>query len=159
MTRRSAFAMSLAFSVLAFAPVAHAQADSARRTSTAAARGGRSTDEALISNTRRLWELFAKKDVEGFKRLIAPPGIAVDATGINLHFDPQTMTQCEVANYELREFHTTRITSDVVVVSYAATQNGTCQGQAMPSKVYATDTWVRMQGRWLSKVHTEATAM
>ena len=130
-----------------------AQADTAKP---APQRGG-GLEATLVANERRLWELFAKKDVAGIKRFIAPRAVSVYASGIH-DFDPERIAACEIKNYELGDFRVVRVSADAGIVTYSATQDVTCGDHKGPAKVFASTTWVRRGGRWLSLFRQESPA-
>jgi hypothetical protein len=48
-----------------------------------------------------------------------------------------------------------RLSQDVVVLSYTATQYATCAGKKMPPKVYATSIYVKQKGKWMQTQYQE----
>jgi hypothetical protein len=45
-----------------------------------------------------------------------------------------------------------------VVMTYAATQDATCEGKKQTGNVFATSIWQKKGGKWLSPFHQETEA-
>ena len=48
-----------------------------------------------------------------------------------------------------------KLGADVVLLSYTATQDATCEGQKMPPKVYSSSIDVRQKGKWMMTHYQE----
>ena len=62
---------------------------------------------------------------------------------------------CEVKSFDFQEVKARRVTDDVVILSYVATQDASCGGQQLVPKVFATSVYVRHEGKWLSTNYQE----
>lgn len=120
--------------------------------------GMSAADSALVAREKEAWDAFAKKDVARFNRVLAGDAIlSIDPNGIGT-FDPTMMNQCEVRRWALGDMKVTHVTADVALLTYSATVDGTCMGDPIPPKVYASSIWVRRGDRWVGHFHQETVA-
>jgi hypothetical protein len=47
------------------------------------------------------------------------------------------------------------VTPDVVILSYAATQDTTCEGRKLPARLQSVAVYVRNGGKWLQTSYQE----
>jgi hypothetical protein len=66
-----------------------------------------------------------------------------------------TDSRCVVNSFSLSDFSYMWLDKDTVVMTYAATQDATCEGKQQAAKVLATSIWQKKGGKWLSPFHQE----
>ena len=59
---------------------------------------------------------------------------------------------------ELSNIKVTFLTSDAALITYKATQDATCNGQAAPPAVWASSAYVKRGGKWFAASHQETPA-
>jgi hypothetical protein len=69
-----------------------------------------------------------------------------------------TDARCVVNSFSLSGFSYMWLDKDTVVMTYAATQDATCDGKKQAGKVFATSIWQKKGGKWLSPFHQETEA-
>ncbi len=69
-----------------------------------------------------------------------------------------TDARCVVNGFSLSDFSYIWLDKDTVVMTYAATQDATCDGKKQAGKVFATSIWQKKGGKWLSPFHQETEA-
>lgn len=115
----------------------------------------------LIAAEHGAWTAWVNKDTTAFIRDIDRKSVMVDMMGrntLNLGEVAKGMATCQLTGHNLDSFQTTQVTPDVVVLSYKATVQGTCNGQKVPD-VWATSTYVKRGGKWIAVYHTETPLM
>jgi uncharacterized protein (TIGR02246 family) len=65
---------------------------------------------------------------------------------------------CVMNSFEFHDAQLRQITPDVAILSFRATQDTNCGGQALPSSVHATSVYVRRDGDWLVTSYQETPA-
>ena len=69
-----------------------------------------------------------------------------------------TDARCVVNSFSLSGFSYMLLDKYTVVMTYAATQDATCEGKKQAGKVFATSIWQKKGGKWLSPFHQETEA-
>lgn len=139
------------FAFLLAATVAHAQIRAAQPG------GAAEVEVTLISNEKRTWELYKKKDVKGLAELTAedyydiyPTGEAVDKKRYLAD-----VLETEVKDYSLSDFKVVMLNEAAAIVVYRAKVQGVARGRDIKSEVAVTSGWARRGGRWLNVFYRE----
>jgi uncharacterized protein (TIGR02246 family) len=114
----------------------------------------------LMAIEKGLWTAWGKKDGEPFKKMLTADAVEVVAgtepvVGRDAIVKVITTLPCELRSFAFQDGKLRRLSPDVVVLSYTATQDATCEGQKMPPRVYATSIYVRQKGKWLQTNYQE----
>jgi hypothetical protein len=135
---------------LARTPDALAQGGAARAKNAA-------VEGLLVSNERRTWELYKKRDVKGLAELTAedyydiyPDGEAVDKKRYLAD-----VLETEVKDYALSDFKVIMLNASAAVVVYRAKVQAASKGREIKSEVAVTSGWARRGGRWLNVFYRE----
>jgi hypothetical protein len=111
----------------------------------------------LSAHEKTLWEAIKNKNWDAFSAGTAPELMDVDSMGTVMNkaqlldnFKMFTMTE-----YTLSDFKTFMLDKDAVVLSYTADSSGVMNGQTEKTKVVHTTTYVKQNGKWWPKFHTE----
>ena len=154
----------LTFLILCLASFAHAQQATPAASPSPAPKPAMTKAQSqrlIISTEKKLWEAWKNKDIKPFKTYLSADSIMVGDSGVANKTDAlkelETMT-CEVKSYELSDIKVTFLDSDAALMTYKATQDATCGGQAAPPAVWATSAFVKRGGRWLAASHQETPA-
>ena len=68
------------------------------------------------------------------------------------------VASCEVKSYNLSGFKTKALSPTLMLVTYKATAEGTCDNQKIPSPVYSSSIWERQGADWIGVFHQESMA-
>ena len=114
----------------------------------------------LMVIEQRLWTAWGKKDAGPTQRHLTEDAVQLVAgtapvTGRDAIADAIRTLPCELRNFSFQDTDLRRLTSDVVVLSYTATQDSSCEGKPLPAKVRATAIYVRQKGSWLQASYQE----
>lgn len=116
-----------------------------------------SVEETLISNEKRTWELYKKKDVKGLAELTAedyydiyPSGEAVDKRRYLAD-----VLETEVKDYSLSDFKVIVLNEAAAIVVYKAKVHGAVKEREIKSEVAVTSGWARRGGKWLNVFYRE----
>ena len=147
--RTSAALILLLTLTFACAPDARAQGGAAAKNS--------AVEGLLVSNERRTWELYKKKDVKGLAELTAedyydiyPDGEAVDKKRYLAD-----VLATEVKDYSLSDFKVVMLNASAAIVVYRAKVHGVVSGREIKSEVAVTSGWAMRGGRWLNVFYRE----
>jgi len=130
---------ALAFALSSFAQAGDLQAD-------------------LIANEKALWTAFAKKDAEAFKKHLAPDVVNVEANlapmiGVDAYLKRVNSGNCELHSVEMQDVKMTRLSTDVVALSFIATSNLVCDGKREPPRQAVTSIWQQQNGKWVNRIY------
>jgi hypothetical protein len=119
------------------------------------------SQRTIIATEKKLWEAWKNKDVKPFKANLSADSIMIGDTGVanktTAVKDLESMA-CEVKTYELSDIKVTFLNSSAALLTYKATQDVTCGGQAAPAAVWASSAYVMRGGKWLAASHQETVA-
>ena len=114
-------------------------------------------ERLLVSNEKRTWELYKKRDVKGLAELTAedyydiyPDGEAVDKKRYLAD-----VLETEVKDYSLSDFKVIMLNASAAIVVYRAKVHGAVKGREIRSEVAVTSGWARRGGRWLNVFYRE----
>jgi hypothetical protein len=115
----------------------------------------------MISTEKKLWEAWKSKDYKPFRTYLTSDSVNIGDQGVagkNDLLKAFESMSCEVKSYELSDIKVIFLDSDAALITYKATQDGTCGGQTLPTAVWASSTYVRRGGKWLAASHQETPA-
>jgi hypothetical protein len=79
-----------------------------------------------------------------------------------MQWDPAKTTDmfkgCVTGKWSWKDAKATPISTDIVVLTYTASGDQTCQGKKAPSPIHALSVWQRKGGQWVAVAHSETTA-
>jgi uncharacterized protein (TIGR02246 family) len=114
----------------------------------------------LMAQEKSLWTAWAKKDAEPFKKLLTADAVEIiagtaPATGLDAIVKDITSHNCEMKSFAHQNPKLRKLGADVVVLTYTATQDTTCDGKKLPAKLFATVIYVRQKGKWMQTQYQE----
>ena len=115
----------------------------------------------IISTEKKLWEAWKTKDRKVFKANLSADSLMIGDTGVASKADAlreMESMSCEVKSYALSDIKVTFMNNDAALITYKATQDATCGGQAVPAAIWATSAYVKRGGRWYAASHQETPA-
>jgi ketosteroid isomerase-like protein len=109
----------------------------------------------IVDLEKSITQAFKDKQVERFKKYLAPDFIGVDADGIK-------DADAEVANVEKSDVHENAFTDikvtfpspDVAVITYKVTTQATSDGRDTSGTYNSASVWAKRGGKWLAVLHT-----
>ena len=120
------------------------------------------SDDALRTILLRKGDEFMaalkKHDRAGIASTLAPEFVAVGGTATATGVDEtlKVLMSCDLMSYHIAESVLRQVSPTAAILITKQHQQITCFGHPAPVVVYATDTYVKRDGRWLILIHTEA---
>jgi hypothetical protein len=115
--------------------------------------------ENLAAIEQMTWEAWANNDAAAYGKFLAEGTIGIGLTGITIGKDeniaPVAAGSCDVNSYELGEITAHKVAEGVVILTYEATQDATCDGVRVPEHVYSSSVWVEKDGEWYIAMYHE----
>lgn len=114
----------------------------------------------LIAIEKRLWTAWGKKDAEPTRKSLTTDAVMIVAgtapiAGRDAIAKAISTLPCELRSFDFQNVELRQLTSDVVVLSYTATQDASCEGKKLPAKIRSTSIYVRQKGNWLQASYQE----
>jgi hypothetical protein len=115
------------------------------------------TEASAIEMEKATWDMFKKRDYDGFGGMLTSDNLYVGADGV---FDKEANLK-SAREYELIEaafsdWKYLPIGNNAFVVTYTVTAKGKTGGKEQPAQtVRASSGWVKQDGKWLSNYHQE----
>jgi hypothetical protein len=111
----------------------------------------------LISNERRTWELYKKKDVKGLAELTAEDyyDIYPDGEAVDKRRYLADVLETEVKDYSLSDFKVIMLNASAAIVVYRAKVHAAVKNREIKSEVAVTSGWAMRGGRWLNVFYRE----
>ncbi len=113
---------------------------------------------AIKSRTAALGEAFVKQDADTIRAMMTPDHVAVAF----IYKGPQTLEE-EIASlpdlkmeiYDAIPLTVSLLGPDAALVTGEQSYRGTFQGNPLPERVFLSEVWVRVDGKWLQKFYQE----
>lgn len=111
----------------------------------------------LVSNEKRTWELYKKRDVKGLAELTAEDyyDIYPDGEAVDKRRYLADVLETEVKDYSLSDFKVIMLNASAAIVVYRAKVHAAVNGREIKSEVAVTSGWARRGGRWLNVFYRE----
>ncbi len=107
--------------------------------------------DQVIEMEKQWWEAYKNKDVGWYRENLKSDAILVNHSGRQTKADMVSAAaggRCDVRAFALGDFHTIILAEGVVLLTYHASEDTTCDGQKSASKVYGTTIYANEGGRW-----------
>lgn len=117
------------------------------------------TKEALMALERNAHEAWKNKDGKFFEGIMTDNFVMFGRAG---RIDKAAAikeiaeSKCEVKSYSISDDQMMAAGNDAAVTTFKTTADVTCEGQKMPSPVWAATIWVRSGDSWKAVYHNEA---
>ena len=115
----------------------------------------------LADRETKLWEAWKNHQAAPFQEAMSEDSILVGGTGVDAKaqaISEITGPECTITDYALSDFKVTMFDKDAAMLTYKATQHGTCGGMTVPATVVASSLWVKRGGKWYAVFHQESPA-
>jgi ketosteroid isomerase-like protein len=142
MLRRAAFALAV---IASGATIAAAQAKPGA--------------DSPMARERAIFAAIEKKDYPAFNEALGADFTYVEPNAGVMKWErtksAEMLKACTNGKLALTDMKERPVGNDVMVVTYTVTGNQTCNGQKMPSVVFALSVWQKLGGRWIAVAHSE----
>ncbi|MFN2531045.1 MAG: nuclear transport factor 2 family protein [Pyrinomonadaceae bacterium] len=115
----------------------------------------------IIATERKLWEGWKKGDMKPFNSYLSADSVMIGDGGVSnkaTSIKEMSNMKCDVKSYELSDIKVTFLDSNAALITYKATQDAICGGQAVPAAVWASSAFVKRGGKWYAASHQETVA-
>jgi uncharacterized protein (TIGR02246 family) len=107
----------------------------------------------LLAIEKSSWTAWSNKNGQFFKDVLTADAVqAVAGAGVTSGRDKivadVSSHTCVVKSFSFADPKLNKLGDDAAVISYIATQDATCDGKALPAKVYSSAIYVRKDGKW-----------
>jgi hypothetical protein len=114
----------------------------------------------LMAQEQSLWTAWGKKDGAPFKKHLTADAVEIiagtaPAIGLDAIVKDIATHTCEMKSFAHQNPKLRKLGADVVVLTYTATQDTTCDGKKLPAKLFATTIYVRQKGTWMQTQYQE----
>ena len=119
-------------------------------------------EKNLMAMEKSAWDSFGKGDGKFFQTFLADDSQVIGENGImdkTASVAGINTKPCVLKSYEFGNFKVKMADPNTALVTYQATEDATCGGQAAPAKVYASSVYVKRGGKWMPIFHQETAAM
>ena len=120
------------------------------------------TEATLMKMERAAWDAFGKGDGKFFQNFLTEDAVVVGDSGIQSKAESVKMIAtkpCDVKSYSFSNFKVTMVDPNTALVTYSATEDTTCGGQAIPPKTNVSTVYVKRKGKWMGFFHQETRLM
>jgi hypothetical protein len=116
-----------------------------------------SVEETLISNEKRIWELYKSRDVKALAEYASEDYYDIYPTGevVDKKRYLQDVLETEVRDYSLSDFKVIMLNEAAAIVVYRAKVHGAVKEREIRSQVAVTSGWARRGGKWLNVFYRE----
>jgi hypothetical protein len=116
-------------------------------------------EEALQSKEQAGWQAWKDKDTKPFNEMLPENAINIAGgmmdNGKSNIMKGMVAASCAIASFSLSDFAYMWLDKDTVLMTYKASQDGTCGGTKIAPKVIASSIWQKQGGKWVSPFHQE----
>jgi len=119
------------------------------------------SQKIIVTTEKKLWEAWKNKNTKAFNTYLAADSVMIGDAGVATKTEALKelgSLPCEIKSYELSDIKVAFLNNDAALMTYKATQDGTCNGQAVPAAVWASSAYVKRGGKWYAASHQETPA-
>lgn len=139
-------------------PAEDAKGESTPGTPSSPAAGTDDLTKTLSEMENRWWQEWKDKKTDYFESQTRDDFVQLGAAGLTTKataLKDSKEDPCEVKSFATTGFKATQISENVAVLTYNATQEGTCRGKAIPGKVFSTSVFVKEGDTWKGVFYME----
>ena len=116
-----------------------------------------SVEARIVALESAGWSAWKNKDRKWFAENTVAEAVWISSGGVTdkAQYLKDLATDCEVKGVELSDQKVTMKTSDLVIMTYTATQDAVCAGQKLPERIRASVVYVKRSGKWLEALYME----
>src|SRR6266481_4516628 len=147
------FIMCLTVAAISFAQDATPAPSPAASPKPKPAMSKKQIEQQLIKYENELWGAWKNKNGKAFQARLSAESVMVSdqgASGKAETIKGIVSQSCDIKSFKLSDYKLVSLDSNVAVLTYKGTEDGTCGGTALPPVVWAASTYVRRGGKWLA---------
>jgi len=152
------FIMSLTIAAIGFAQDATPAPSPAASPKPKPVMSKKQIEAQLIKYENELWEAWKNKNGKAFQARLSADTVMVSDQGTNGKAEiikGIVGQSCDIKSFKLSDFKLVSLDSNVALLTYKSTEDGTCGGTALPPVAWSASTYVRRGGKWLAVFHQE----
>jgi hypothetical protein len=120
-----------------------------------------SATDQVIAQEKAIYDALIKNDYAAINKAIGGSFTYISPEGI-IQWEPartaELLKGCVSGKWTWKDTKATQISPDIVMLTYTAAGEQTCQGKKSPSPVHALSIWQMKGGKWIAVAHSETTA-
>ena len=119
------------------------------------------SQKIIVTTEKKLWEAWKAKNTKVFKTYLSADSLMIGGAGVANKTEALKELDgmsCEIKSYELSDIKVLFLNADAALMTYKATQDGTCSGNPVPPSVWASSAYVKRGGKWFAASHQETPA-
>lgn len=113
----------------------------------------------VISIEKSLWEAWKARDAQPFNMHLTDDSMNIGANGITVGkakvVELITGGDCDIKSSSLSDWTLHQVSADTAILTYRASQEGTCGGEKIPAAVLASSVYVKQNGKWMAASYHE----
>lgn len=114
---------------------------------------------SLSTIEKALWQAWKDHDAAPFEKYLTDDAVNVSADGVTTgkatFLEMLRSQPCDVNGFTFSDWAVHRVTDDVAILTYSATQDGSCGGETLASSLNVSSVYVRKDGMWMSAAYHE----
>ena len=113
---------------------------------------------AIIAQEKAVLDALVKKDIAAFNKQLGSDFVYLDPAGAvrwELSKSAEILKGCTTKSISMQNPEVTPVGSDLLVLTYKASADETCNGQKAPPSVLAMSVWQKRGGKWVTVAHSE----
>lgn len=115
--------------------------------------------QQLSEMEKTLWTAWKYKDAAPFETNLSADTVMVGEMGVSGKSSVTSeIKNCDVKSFSLSDWKMTKLNASAALLTYKATEEGSCGGMALPSSVWASSIWVKRKDVWVAAFHQETPA-
>lgn len=109
--------------------------------------------EDLVAKAKRMWVAWGKADGKVFEEQLTEDAVQIVAgtgmvSGRDAIVKEVSAGGCELRGFEFERTKLRKLSKDIAVLSYTATQDAVCGENKLPPKVQSTSIYVKKKKEW-----------
>ena len=114
---------------------------------------GADLKEDLVAKSKRMWVAWGKADGKVFEEQLTEDAVQIVAgtgmvSGRDAVVKEVSAGGCELKGFEFERIELRKLSKDIAVLSYTATQDAVCGENKLPPKVQSTSIYVKKKKEW-----------
>jgi hypothetical protein len=120
-------------------------------------------EDQVLAKEKALWIGFQKHDGELYRKSVTADSVqiitnAAPIVGRDAVVKSMTDPDCTLKSFSLSDEKAHRLAANVIMLTYVATQDGTCGKETLVPKIRSTAIYVQENGEWLERYYQETPA-
>jgi Domain of unknown function (DUF4440) len=123
---------------------------------------GMTAADSLVAREKSLYDALAKNDYAAFAKALGSDFMYVSGDGAvkwEVAKSADMLKNCVTGKWTLTNTKVTPAGTDLMVLTYTATGDQTCNGQKAPSPINALSVWEHKGSAWIPIAHSETPAV